>query len=824
MTDNPKEQAILSIQDRADLKIEEESPLIFYLAQLADEIPIKRGLSRDKALDKFWPTESVLAGAIYSMCAKVAALDFRLKGRTKAVARYANVFQAADFGAGWVNFIQRVVQDILCLAATTRVQLGGDRRGQTKEIRDIVKDRDPGPVLSVDIDGNLIERHVVEWHKTPLGPRRWWWISLKEASGHSREKAGGIFMTEDHPVLTSDGWKLARDIELGDRVATGDPVPNQKQAELLAGSLLGDLCIQPIRKRATLRLCHSVAQEAWLDLKLSALAGFGWTGRATYTSSYQGYSSESVQVASLGSLELERWRQLWYPQGKKVVPRALVESLFSPRLLAAWYCDDGSLCGPRHRTTGESIAPHAVLYTCGFLEDDVRWLVDLLNCKGYSCRLRFQPYRGSDDERDDYPIIYITPKGLQRLVADIGSYVPPELRYKLPKGAPEYDASLWELGRATVYYDTVVASMERDYKAGYKKAKTTFHIGVEETGNFVAANVVVHNTQDNGAFVELLRPKGASPQSPVRGIAHLDSQRIQRTGNPEIPYLYYSNKDSAWHRLRWYQVLALTDQPSPREEDKGRGYCAVSRVLEFAKLLRAVQTYQSQKLSGQRIPALLFVQGMRSNAIADAIEKAREETRASGRSLYITPIVISSHDSQRPLRVQLVELAGLPDGFKYDELMKWYIGVLALGMGTDYIEFFPMPGGNLGSAQQTTEMSSRSRGKGPGLILQQFEFGFNWYVLPSTVEFQFASTDPTAERERVELGVWRARRRGEMVKSGEITGEQALRIAIQEGDAPEDFISGGDGAAEDRVDMLVKSLQDIKNSYNKVESILGRLR
>jgi len=29
MTDNPKEQAILSIQDRADLKIEEESPLIF---------------------------------------------------------------------------------------------------------------------------------------------------------------------------------------------------------------------------------------------------------------------------------------------------------------------------------------------------------------------------------------------------------------------------------------------------------------------------------------------------------------------------------------------------------------------------------------------------------------------------------------------------------------------------------------------------------------------------------------------------------------------------------------------------------------------------
>ena len=441
-TNEPKVQAQLSIQDRSALKIEEDSPLIFYLAQLGDEIPLRPGLRRDKALDKFWKTESILAGAIYSMCAKVAALDFRLSGKAKAVARYANLFQAADFGTGWVTFIQKVVQDIL--------------------------------------------------------------------------------------------------------------------------------------------------------------------------------------------------------------------------------------------------------------------------------------------------------------------------------------------------------------------------------------------TQDNGAFIELLRPKGASPHSPVRGIAHLDAQRIQRTGNPITPYLYHSKKDSKWHRLKWYQVLAVTDQPNPREDAKGRGYCAVSRVLEFAKLMRAIQTYQSQKLSGQRIPAILFVQGLRRNAVAAAVEKAQEEAKSTGRSLYISPIIISSHDSQRPLRVQLIELAGLPDGFSYDELMKWYIGVLALGMGTDYIEFFPMPGGGLGSAQQTTEMSSRSRGKGPGIILQQFEFGFNWYVLPQTVKFQFASTDPTAERERVELGVWRARRRGEMVKSGEITGEQALRIAVQEGDAPETFLSGID-EDEDRVDVLVKSLQEIKNSYNKVESILCRL-
>ena len=91
----------------------------------------------------------------------------------------------------------------MCLAGTTKVHLGGERRGQTKSIRDIVKDKDIGPVLSVAQDGTLVERNINQWHKTPLGSRKWWWISLENVSGHSGKRDGGIFLTNDHPVLTA---------------------------------------------------------------------------------------------------------------------------------------------------------------------------------------------------------------------------------------------------------------------------------------------------------------------------------------------------------------------------------------------------------------------------------------------------------------------------------------------------------------------------------------------------------------------------------------------------------------------------------------------
>ena len=56
-------------------------------------------------------------------------------------------------------------------------------------------------------------------------------------------------------------------------------------------------------------------------------------------------------------------------------------------------------------------------------------------------------------------------------------------------------------------------------------------------------------TQDNGAFIELIRRENR-PDSPVVGIANLDSGRCLRTGNPDIPVIYTDLKGKH-HKMNW---------------------------------------------------------------------------------------------------------------------------------------------------------------------------------------------------------------------------------------------------------------------------------
>lgn len=340
--------------------------------------------------------------------------------------------------------------------------------------------------------------------------------------------------------------------------------------------------------------------------------------------------------------------------------------------------------------------------------------------------------------------------------------------------------------------------------------------------NFITKVITDVFTQDNGGFIEVLR-SGDSPTSPVVGLAHLDSQRCIRTGNPRQPVIY----TSFWGErrdLQWYQVIPLTDLVSPREDQRGHGFCAVSRILREAQTTRDISYYKRQKLSGKRIPAIMFVQGIRRAAVKEAVDEAIEAQVQEGMTVYTRPIVVSSPDPGLPVGAQIVELAGLPDGYDEDVSHKWYIAALAMCFGTDYTEFAPLPGGNLGSATQATVMASRARGKGPGVILQQIEYAMNWCVLPPTLEFQFASTDPAAERDRIELAFMRARERSQRVKSGELTPEQALELAVSAGDAPESFLPTGEPSlsgdseeespGDEEIELIVREIAALRQTLH----------
>jgi hypothetical protein len=261
--------------------------------------------------------------------------------------------------------------------------------------------------------------------------------------------------------------------------------------------------------------------------------------------------------------------------------------------------------------------------------------------------------------------------------------------------------------------------------------------------------------QDNGAFIELIRDDGQDANSrfkgalaPVLGVAHLDSNQCARTGNPEYP-IVYTNRAGDKHKLRWFEVIPFSDYPSAIEKLNGVGYCAVSRVMRMAQIARSIMVFKDEKVSGRQYKQIHFVSGVSRQDIKDEMVRGQEEANNSGMIRFILPAILASLDPEKPVSTATIDLASLPDGFNFDEDMKWYISCLALGFGVDYQEFAPLPGGNIGSSQQSLILHRKGSGKGPAVFMRMLADAFrNYGVLPKGVSMRFNDKDEQEELER----------------------------------------------------------------------------
>jgi recombination protein RecA len=122
-----------------------------------------------------------------------------------------------------------------CLAEGT--QIFDVATGLTHSIEDIVARRLPVHVAAADKAGMLHERQVTSWFDQ----------GEQEVIGLQLRDGTELWVTPDHRVLTEHGWRAARDVARGDRVArprafagfgTNAPVPAD-HARLL-GYLIGD--------------------------------------------------------------------------------------------------------------------------------------------------------------------------------------------------------------------------------------------------------------------------------------------------------------------------------------------------------------------------------------------------------------------------------------------------------------------------------------------------------------------------------------------------------------------------------------------------------
>lgn len=336
-------------------------------------------------------------------------------------------------------------------------------------------------------------------------------------------------------------------------------------------------------------------------------------------------------------------------------------------------------------------------------------------------------------------------------------------------------------------------------------------------------------SQDNGSFIEIIRPARAtvggkvypaiarrhkwsrdidwfaimnrfgglkqvspedvsdSPYDMPLCLAHLDSGKSIRTGDPDIPVIY-RDRYGGEHELKSWQVIMMTDMPTPIEEMHGVGFSMVSRVLRNAQVVRDWTIFRQEKISGNFARAV-HLTNVDSDWISDAIAQAKAKTDEMGLLRYSQPIITNTLDpSSRPYLVT-IPLAELPDGFSEDETMRWYIALLALAAGEHYSFLAPMPGRRLGSAREVEVQERQARGKSSRLFMEQLAAKINSSgVLPLGCVFSFKEKDPEEQAGNEEAERRRAETRKLRIESGEITPAIARQIAQDQGDLKDDYL------------------------------------
>lgn len=257
-------------------------------------------------------------------------------------------------------------------------------------------------------------------------------------------------------------------------------------------------------------------------------------------------------------------------------------------------------------------------------------------------------------------------------------------------------------------------------------------------------------TQDNGAFVEIVRTRN-NPNAPVINLTHLDSGQCQRTGQHDFPVIYTSEKGNR-HKLAWYQVLTFEDMPSPIQSMHGVQYSFLTRVLRAAQILKDVGIFKREKISGRNPGRIYLVGGVQTKFIDDKLKNEARHADNMAYTRYQLPVVIGSLDPNAPVSLEQIDLREVPDGFDEDATLKWYIANLALGAGADYQDFAPLPGGGLGSGQQSEILHRKSKGKGHETWRKLWEHSLNFRnILPKSVTFEYQENDIEEKQDEAKL-------------------------------------------------------------------------
>lgn len=188
------------------------------------------------------------------------------------------------------------------------------------------------------------------------------------------------------------------------------------QREILIGLLLGDGHLETQNNGRTYRLKieHSHLQKEYADWLYQIFKDWILTPPQKKTQMVQGVKYEKYWFSTLSHGAFRFYAGQFYRDKKKVLPK-LIGRWLTPRAIAVWFMDDGSIKSKRHRAL--------ILNTQNFAKNELQRMIKILQEKfGIEASLRKQ--RGLHQ-------LLISGRSAQEFAKIIKPHLIPSMNYKL---------------------------------------------------------------------------------------------------------------------------------------------------------------------------------------------------------------------------------------------------------------------------------------------------------------------------------------------------------------------------------------------------------
>lgn len=293
-------------------------------------------------------------------------------------------------------------------------------------------------------------------------------------------------------------------------------------------------------------------------------------------------------------------------------------------------------------------------------------------------------------------------------------------------------------------------------------------------------------TTNNGEFWEIARSSSAAG-SKVIGLVHLDSLRCRRTGDPDVPVIYYDLRGKP-HEMRDYQIMTWVDMPDPSYPIEGIGHCAAERAYREIYKMSGIGTTINEKITGSGAHQIAIISGMSTKQVDDAARIARQQADAKGIQ-YVQGTIIIGVQGDLPPDIKTLQLRGLPENFDHKQELDIALLSYANAIGIVLTDLQPLSGQGLGTGVQTIIIEEKAAGRGLAARDKIITEMLNNWVLPLGTSFYFSERDTRDEQAKAQVSLTREQTRNSMILNGTLLPTEAKQMAADADDIPEEFVT-----------------------------------